>query len=262
MPGPASATVEPRAAVHAARAGPRRASRRRVRADVREQVVDDLAQPVAIAEHGRPGRARRRSAARDRPCAPSRPPRRRPRRAATGSCSSGRPSSRRASSSRSSTSTAHALRLAADPAHRAREVVGPVGGAAREELGVGAHRGERRSQLVRRVGDEAAELPLGGLDARSGTPASIWPSIALSARPSRPTSVRSSARSTRLRQVAGRDRGRGRADRVERPQARAARPRARARRWRRARAPSRAARSGAGGAACCRRRAAARDESM
>ena len=44
---------------------------------------------------------------------------------------------------------------------------------------------------------------------RSAKACSIWPSIALSATPSRPTSVVSSAGSTRLRQVAGRDRARG-----------------------------------------------------
>ena len=51
------------------------------------------------------------------------------------------------------------------PRHRAREVVGPLVGAAREELGVGADGGERRAQLVRGVGDEAAQAPVGRLDA-------------------------------------------------------------------------------------------------
>ena len=58
---------------------------------------------------------------------------------------------------------AHALRLAADPAHRALEVVRPLGRAAAVELRIGAHRGERRPQLVRRVGDEPAQLALGRL---------------------------------------------------------------------------------------------------
>ena len=52
---------------------------------------------------------------------------------------------------------AHALALAADPGHRAGEVVGPPVGAALEQLGVGANGRERRAQLVRGVGDEAAQ---------------------------------------------------------------------------------------------------------
>ena len=56
---------------------------------------------------------------------------------------------------------AHPLRLAADAAHRAGEVVRPPVGAAEEQLGVRAHGGERRAQLVRRVGDEAPEPLLG-----------------------------------------------------------------------------------------------------
>ena len=43
---------------------------------------------------------------------------------------------------------AHALGLAADPRHRAGEVLGPLRGAALEELRVRAHRGERRAELV------------------------------------------------------------------------------------------------------------------
>ena len=59
---------------------------------------------------------------------------------------------------------AHSLRLAFDAAHRARQVVGPRLGAALEELGVRADGRERRAQLVRRVGDEPAQLPLGRLE--------------------------------------------------------------------------------------------------
>ena len=59
---------------------------------------------------------------------------------------------------------AHPLGLAADALHRALEIVGPAGGAAGEELGVGADGGERRAELVRGVGDEPAELALGGLE--------------------------------------------------------------------------------------------------
>ena len=57
---------------------------------------------------------------------------------------------------------AHPLRLAADALHRARKVVRPPVGAAREQLGIRAYRGQRRPQLVRGVGHEAAQLLLGG----------------------------------------------------------------------------------------------------
>ena len=59
---------------------------------------------------------------------------------------------------------AHPLGLTADSPHRAREILRAAFGAAREELRVGAHRGERRAQLVRGVGDEAAQAPVGGFD--------------------------------------------------------------------------------------------------
>ena len=52
---------------------------------------------------------------------------------------------------------AHPLGLARDAGHRPLEILGARGGAAAEQLGVGAHGGERRAQLVRRVGDEAAQ---------------------------------------------------------------------------------------------------------
>ena len=74
-------------------------------------------------------------------------------------------------------------------------VLGSGLGAPSEQLRVAADRGERRPQLVRGVGDEPAEPLLGAR--RSSKAASIWASIALSASPSRPTSVRSSAGSTR-----------------------------------------------------------------
>ena len=50
------------------------------------------------------------------------------------------------------------------PRHRARQVVGSLVRAALEQLGVGADGGERRAQLVRGVGDEAPQAPVGGLD--------------------------------------------------------------------------------------------------
>ncbi len=54
----------------------------------------------------------------------------------------------------------HALRLACDPRHRPLEVVGAGRGTAREELGVGANGSQRRTQLMRCVGDEAPQLLL------------------------------------------------------------------------------------------------------
>ena len=133
------------------------------RARCAKQVVDHLAQPVAVAEHRRGLDVRRRSAARGRRPAPRRPPRTTSSPSSTGSCSSGRPSSSRASSSRSSTSTLIRSVSRVMPRHRAREVLGALGGAAAEQLGVRAHGGERRAQLVRRVGDEAPQLLLRGL---------------------------------------------------------------------------------------------------
>ena len=51
----------------------------------------------------------------------------------------------------------HPPGLALDPGHRALEVVRPLARAAVEQLRVGAHGGKRRAQLVRRIGDEAAQ---------------------------------------------------------------------------------------------------------
>ena len=59
---------------------------------------------------------------------------------------------------------AHPLGLARNPRHRALEILGTCGGAAAEQLGVGAHGRQRRPQLVRRVGDEAAQPPVRRLD--------------------------------------------------------------------------------------------------
>src|SRR5438128_331283 len=60
---------------------------------------------------------------------------------------------------------AHPLALAADPAHRALEVVRTLRCAALEELGVRSHRGQRCAQLVRGVGHEAPQPAVGVLDA-------------------------------------------------------------------------------------------------
>ncbi len=63
---------------------------------------------------------------------------------------------------------AHAVGLLADVAHRGGEVLGPVAGAAVEELGVAADRRERRAQLVGGVGEEAPQALLRGGAGREG----------------------------------------------------------------------------------------------
>ena len=161
---------------------------------------------------------------------------RRARRAATGSRSSGRPSSRRASRSRSSTRTLIRSASRVMPRHRPREVVGPLCGAALEQLRVRAHRGERRAQLVRRVGDEPAQLALGRLACAERLPR-CWPSIAFSASAERgrPRCARRRAR----RAARGRRRRsppRSSSIARERPQAEADDPERRAADRRRARA--------------------------
>ena len=55
----------------------------------------------------------------------------------------------------------HPPGLALDAVHRPLEIVRALAGAAVEELGIGPHGGKRRAQLVRRVGDEAAQPVLG-----------------------------------------------------------------------------------------------------
>ena len=57
---------------------------------------------------------------------------------------------------------AHAVGLGADVAHGGGQVLGPVPGAAVEDLGVAADGGERGPQLVGGVGQEAPEALLGG----------------------------------------------------------------------------------------------------
>ena len=184
--------------------------------DVREQVVDDLAQPVAVADDGRLARAStlivRDGLDRARGLdgvgddlvevdrlALERPALVEPR-----------------EQQQVVDEQAHALRLARDPAHRALEVGGPVGGAAREELGVGAHRGERRPQLVRRVRDEAAQLPLGRL-ARLERRLDLA-EHRVQRQPEPPDLGALVLALDALRQVAGGDRRRGGADRGQRPQ--------------------------------------------
>ena len=115
---------------------------------------------------------------------------------------------------------AHPLRLARDAGHRALEIVRPRRRATVEQLGVRAHSGQRRAQLVRRVGDEAAEAPV-------RTPRSGRASRSARARAVRPPSA-VSARSTRRERSPAAIAAAVALDRVERAQARAARPRGRA----------------------------------
>ena len=56
----------------------------------------------------------------------------------------------------------HPGRLALDPLHRQRQVLGAVGCTAAEQLGVAADRGQRRAELVRRVCREPPQALLGG----------------------------------------------------------------------------------------------------
>src|SRR5436190_1220935 len=100
-----------------------------------------------------------------------------------------------------------------------REIVRPPSRAAREELGVGTDGGERRPELVRRIGDEAPQLLLrrgprleGGLDVRQHRVQ----------REPQPTDLGSLVgRLDAPRKVAGRDRRGGLADRLERTESEA-----------------------------------------
>ena len=111
---------------------------------------------------------------------------------------------------------AHPRRLVLDPRHRLRDVLGLRGGADPEELGVAADRRQRRAQLVRRVGQEAAQAllaraPLGErlLQAREHRVERQAEAADLRARLGRLDAPP---------EVAGGDRARGRADRVQRAQ--------------------------------------------
>ncbi len=148
---------------------------------------------------------------------------------------------------------AHALGLAADPLHRALEVVGPIGCAAVEELRVGTDGGQRRAQLVRGIRHEPPQLALGGL-ARAERRLDLGEHR-----------VEGEAEAPHLGsglgaldppgEVARRDRRRGVADRVERLEAEPDEPEAEPGDRRRSRARSRSARSGAAGGASSPRRA-------
>ena len=110
----------------------------------------------------------------------------------------------------------HPARLALDAGHRALEIVGPLARAAVEELRIGAHRGERRAQLVRGIGDEAPQPVLGrrpfveglldltehGVEGATETPDLGARVVVFDA----------------LREIAARNRGGGGLDPAERPQ--------------------------------------------
>ena len=185
-----ASSVEPRAAPSTGVPG------RRVRADVREQVVDKLPQPLAVAEDDAPARSR----GRDRPRRVDRARgvdglARRPRRA--------RPARARAAGPRRAARAAAGRRRAGSSAPtRAR--IPPIARA----------RSSGRSSAPRAKSSAYARTAASGVRSSCDASAtkrrslrsdasfalkalSIWPSIAFSASPSRPTSVRSSARSTR-----------------------------------------------------------------
>ena len=167
---------------------------RRVGADVRKQVVDDLAQADAVADDDRALGVELDRAVPGRRPARSRPPRRRPRRARTGSRSSGRPSSRRASRRRSSTRTLIRSDSRLIPLiERSRS-----SGRSAAPRSYSSAYARTADSGVRSSCDASAtkrrSLRSDASCARNDD--SIRPSIAFSARPRRPTSVRSSARST------------------------------------------------------------------
>ena len=89
---------------------------------------------------------------------------------------------------------AHALGLLLDAAHGRLEVGGAVFGAAMEELGVAADRGERRAQLVRGVGQEAAQPVLGRLALGEGVLDVLEHAVERQGRAGRPPYARRPAR--------------------------------------------------------------------
>ena len=115
----------------------------------------------------------------------------------TASSASGRPASSRASSSRSSTSVGHPRRLGLDATERVDDVRRRRHARAAGELGVAADRGQRRAQLVARVGDELPHPRLARLP--GGERGVDGPSSRLSAAPTRPASVRGSVSLRRTR---------------------------------------------------------------
>ena len=185
-----------------------------------QQVVEHLAQSGAVAERRRPARPGARSGATGRPRAPSRPPRPRARRARTGSALERPALVEPGEQQQVLDERAHPLAL------RARSRASRARGrpAARRRRGRTAPRSARTAASGVRSSCDASAT-----NRRSRrSEASIRSSIVFSARPSRPTSVRDSARSTRCERSPAAIRVGGPADRRRAAAARAARSRARA----------------------------------
>ena len=130
---------------------------------VADQVVGHLGQAVAVAQDDhRPAGAASSTGRSGSAAGESSTASRTTWHRSTGSRSSGRPWSRRASSSRSSTRPP-IRRASCSIRATARSPALLVGeGALAQQLGVAADGGQRRAQLVRGVGDEAAQPILGG----------------------------------------------------------------------------------------------------
>ena len=148
---------------------------RRPRGRVHERVAQEVAEHLAQLERvGGDDGAARRPRARSRGRAPWRA-RRRPRRAASARDVDGlahRVAHLVQAREREQVldEHAHARRLVLDPPHRLLDLLGRARGAHAEQLGVAADRGERRAQLVRRVGEEAPQPLLARLRARRTPP--------------------------------------------------------------------------------------------
>ena len=174
-------------------AGPRPGCPAGVRADVAEQVREHLADPCLV-HHGQAA-----AVPRPAPGAPARPPGvgdRVPRPAPTGRYRPGRGRSpvQPGQLEQFGHERAHPLRLLLDPAHGVRQLV-RAQRALPVQLGVTADGGQRGAQLVRGVGGELAHLLLG---AQARAERLLDPvEHGVDGRPSRPTSVRSSASATR-----------------------------------------------------------------
>ena len=89
---------------------------------------------------------------------------------------------------------AHARRLALDAAHRLLGVRFIAGGAGAEQLRIAADRGKRRPQLVRGVGEEAAQAALARLALRKRLLEPVEHRVEGDARGARPPSTESRAR--------------------------------------------------------------------
>ena len=160
MPGPGVAHLDLRLVADLVDVHRGGRARRRVRPDVGQQVVEDLAQPVLVAGDL------------DRACRPELHGPLGPHR---GGGADGLGGQRHQLDGRHLHRHAlveagqgeevvdqpvHAGRLGADARDDAREVLGVLGPAPLEELGVGRHGGDGGAQLVRGVGDELAQVLL------------------------------------------------------------------------------------------------------